>query len=337
MIILMGALRTAHPATFNKQIKHPCPCNKTMQIDWIELKAIGPRLQKDAAVEFMIDAGSPGVIEADEGLALPFAVSHSAHGIDAPESTSLTAAFTAYVPAEAAVLIQVLEKELGKIGWTFAASPYTHSDWTERWKRSIKPVRVTTSGRSIVIKPTWAAVKKRAGDIFIEIDPGMAFGTGGHATTKTCVKALLMLVAKKMLTPRDSAFLDVGTGTGILAIASIKLGMKKAAGIDIDPEAIRVARENVRLNKTRVTLSNKPLEAVRGRFICVAANILGCELHRLGPALAAKTLDKGFLILSGLLLYEREGLLKAYAALGFKMIKTYTVGEWATLVLVKKI
>lgn len=307
-----------------------------MQKNWIELKAIGPRLQKDAAVELMVDAGSPGVIEADEGLPLPFAVSHSAHGIDAPESHSVTAAFTAYVPVEAAALVPGLEKELGKLGWTFAASPYTHSDWTERWKRSIRPVRVTTVGRSIVIKPTWRTVKKRAGDIFIEIDPGMAFGTGGHATTKTCVKALLMLVAKKLLKPRDATFLDVGTGTGILAIAAMKLGMKKATGIDIDPEAIRVSRENTRLNKTRVTLSVKPLEVIRGRYICVAANILGCELHRLAPALAAKTLDNGFLILSGLLVHEADGLLKAYAGLGLKMVKVYTVGEWATLVLVKK-
>jgi len=307
-----------------------------MQRDWIEIKAVGPRPQKDAVIELMVDAGSPGVVEADESLPLPFAVSHSADGIDAPESASVTSAFTAYIPVEAAVLVVELERKLGQLGWSFTSSPYIHSDWTARWKKSIKPVRVTTSGRSIVIKPTWRTVKKRAGDIFIEIDPGMAFGTGSHATTKTCIKALLMLVNKKMLRPRDAAFLDVGTGTGILAIAAMKLGMKKAVGIDIDPEATRVARENTKLNKTRVTLSVKPLESIRGRFICVAANILGCELHRLGPALAAKTLDRGFLILSGLLAHEREGLIDAYAALGFKMIKVYTSGEWATLVLVKR-
>ncbi|OGQ50791.1 MAG: hypothetical protein A3J24_01605 [Deltaproteobacteria bacterium RIFCSPLOWO2_02_FULL_53_8] len=309
--------------------------DKPMQKDWIELKACGPRQQKDGAVELMVDAGSPGVIEADEGLPLPFAVSHSADGIDAPESTSLTAAFTAYIPIEAEASIPTLKKELARLGWTFVSSPYKHSDWTERWKRSIRPVRVTVLGRSIVIKPTWRGVKKRPGDIFIEIDPGMAFGTGGHATTKTCVKALLMLVNKKLLRPRDAVFLDVGTGTGILAIAAMKLGMKKAVGIDIDPEATRVARENIKLNKTRVTLSIKPLEAIRGRYRCVAANILGCELHRLAPALAAKTASGGFLILSGLLVHEAEGLLKVYAGLGLKMIKGYSVGEWATLVLAK--
>ncbi|MBI5887036.1 MAG: 50S ribosomal protein L11 methyltransferase [Deltaproteobacteria bacterium] len=308
-----------------------------MQRDWIEVKAVGPRLQKDAAVWVLVEAGSPGVVEADDGLPLPFAVSHSALGVDAPESMSADAAFTAYLPVESAAALPVLGESLRRFGWSISCAPYAHSDWAERWKRSIRPVRITVCGRSIVIKPTWRTVKKRPRDIVIEIDPGMAFGTGSHATTKTCLKAMLMLIGKKIIKPRKSAFLDVGTGTGILAIAAVKLGFIKAAGTDIDPEAIRVARENIRLNKATVSLSTKPLEAVRGGFGCVAANILGNDLHRLGPALAAKTAAGGFIILSGLLVHERAGLIEAYAALGFKKVKTYLSGEWATLVLVKRV
>ncbi|MBI5562524.1 MAG: 50S ribosomal protein L11 methyltransferase [Deltaproteobacteria bacterium] len=306
-----------------------------MQKDWIEIRASGPRPAKDEAVALLVAAGSPGVVEADEGLPLPFAVSHSAGGIDAPESGRAEASLTGYIPNPSSSALNALRKGLQGIGWAAKSAPYAHSDWSSKWRKGLKPARVSSGERSIVVKPAWRNVKKRKGEAVIEIDPGMAFGTGSHATTKTCLKALLTLVAAGAVRPRSSTLLDVGTGTGVLAIAGVKLGMKKAVGLDIDPDAIAAARANARLNATRVALSMRAVEETRGRYSLVFANILGNELLRLAPALADRTMPGGYLILSGMLKTEQEAVTPAFVALGFERFKKYSSGEWATLVLVK--
>src|SRR3989304_4102674 len=207
----------------------------------------------------------------------------------------------AYLPLGEEGKLKAIRAQLGRIGWRLKTSALKETDWSQKWKKGLRPIRVTYKGASIVIKPTWKKSAKRPGEKIIEIDPGMAFGTGGHATTKMCLKAILRLVKDKLLPPaHDNDILDVGTGTGVLAIAAMKLGFRKAVGIDIDRVAVDVAKKNARDNRAKVTLSARPVETIRGRFSLVAANILAGELIRLSPPIKDRGRPGGWLILSGI-------------------------------------
>jgi ribosomal protein L11 methyltransferase len=317
--------------------------------DWIEITATGPRKKGEEATAVLIGAGSPGVLEVDGGTsAVGKLLSHSAWGPkepgyepgvepgaqagkDAPLSPK--ASFKAYLPADKPEKIEPLRKDLKRLGWSFSTEFFKDRDWSVKWRTGLKPVHVTSGGSSIIIKPTWCAAAKRPGDIVIEIDPGMAFGTGSHATTKMCLKAIKALLdSKKGL---RTSLLDVGTGTGVLAIAAKKLKVKKAVGTDIDAVALKVARKNLRLNRAAVTLSARPVEKVPGLFSIVVANILAGELIRLSPALFSKVMPGGALVLSGILKEEAGRVKEAFCATGLRHSKTYLAGEWAALVFSK--
>ncbi len=309
--------------------------------EWIEIKAAGPRSGKDAATLALIEAGSPGVEEIeDRPSAVGTLVSYSLWEGELPaftESASPDAVLKAYLPQKDAGLVRQLDERLRDLGWTLATSDYKDRDWSHSWRASIKTVKVTCKGVSVIVKPTWKTVTKKKGDILIEIDPGMAFGTGGHATTRMCLKAVTTLLLGSDRKRLLSGMLDVGTGTGLLAIAAKKLGVKKAVGTEIDPVAAMVARKNARMNKAVVLMTLKPLEKIRGSFPLVAANILAGDLMRMSTDLSAKVADNGFLILSGILVHERETVKNAFKAHGFKEFKDYTSGEWAATIIKKAV
>jgi len=131
--------------------------------------------------------------------------------------------------------------------------------------------------------------------------------------------------------------MDVGTGSGILAITAARLGADKVVGLDIDPEALKVARENVILNNVsrKVTITAKSLEKIKSRFFVIFANIIAEELIKIAHLLKAKLEHNGFLILSGILQEIAEEVEVVYKKLGFRLFKTYTKGEWVCLVLRK--
>lgn len=305
---------------------------------WIEVKAAGPAETKDAAAALLIGAGSSGVIEGSftrpdsdvlvsasewEGKNAEIELFGSAGPMDQVE---LTAYLPKGTPSEG------LDRGLKKLGWGLTLSVYKDADWSEKWKVGVRPVRVSFGGRSILVKPTWSRAEPGPRDVVVEIDPGMAFGTGSHETTKMCLRAILRLLSSKGMCPGDMSLLDVGTGTGVLAIAAVKLGIGRAVGVDIDPVALRVARKNARLNNTDVTISRKSVEGIRGRFSIVAANILSGELTRLAPVLIKKIKPGGWLILSGVLRSEGERLTKLFASLGLETRRGYASGDWAALV-----
>jgi ribosomal protein L11 methyltransferase len=191
-------------------------------------------------------------------------------------------------------------------------------------------------GEGIVVKPTWEPYEPSSGEIIIDIDPGMAFGTGTHATTKLCLESISSIFKRKA--PYAAAnqpvrVLDVGTGSGILAIAAVKLGAYEVVGVDIDPEAVVVALENASLNRveTNLHLSTTPLGQISGTFDIVVANILAEELVRLAPQLVAKVSPGGCLLLSGILL-ERESLvLDGFASSGLQLLATAHEGDWSCI------
>lgn len=180
-----------------------------------------------------------------------------------------------------------------------------NEDWAEGWKQHFSAVRI---GRRLVVKPTWEVFAREGDEVVIELDPGMAFGTGTHGTTRLCLEAVAALFEERV----RCRVLDVGTGSGILAIAAAALGAERVLACDIDADACAITAENARLNHVsdRVEVSEAPLEALEGGFDLVLANILAEENIRLGDELVARVAPGGALVLSGILI-EKEPLVRA--------------------------
>lgn len=204
-----------------------------------------------------------------------------------------------------------------------------YENWAESWKRNFPVQRI---GRRIIIKPSWRTHRARNGQAVIELDPGMSFGTGQHATTRFCLKMIERLAA-----PARS-LLDVGTGSGILSIAAAKLGCSPICAVDNDPIAVRIARENARLNGTRFPIRVAALQELitAKENDIVAANILADVLLAYRRKLAALVAEDGFLILAGILTREAPQVRRAFTSLRFKVVACETKGNWTGLVLSKK-
>jgi ribosomal protein L11 methyltransferase len=176
------------------------------------------------------------------------------------------------------------------------AFPVRTEDWAEGWKQHFGSVRI---GSRLVVQPTWEEACHAADDVVVRIDPGMAFGTGTHGTTRLCLEAIAAAFEE---TPPASV-LDVGTGSGILAIAAAALGAARVLACDIDPEACRITRENADLNGVaqKLEVTDAPLDVLEGEFDLVVANILAEENIRLASSLVNRLAPGGKLILSGIL------------------------------------
>ncbi len=208
-------------------------------------------------------------------------------------------------------------------------------DWAHAWKEHYKPLRI---GRRVLLTPAWEEPEALPDDVVVRLEPGMAFGTGLHPTTRLCVAAL-----EKWVRPGD-AFLDIGTGSGVLAIAAAKLGALPVWATDIDPLAVRVAKENALLNG--ITLAHDGLFIEQGsvpgkqagRFQVITANILAEVLIGLFECaydnipLAEPLAPGGHLILSGILEEKAESVLAAAANHGLTEVERRQEGDWVALV-----
>jgi ribosomal protein L11 methyltransferase len=220
---------------------------------------------------------------------------------------------SAFVPGLEAVLPEVL--------------PVRQEDWAEGWKQHFSAVRI---GRRLVVKPSWEEFAAAAGDAVVNLDPGMAFGTGTHGTTRLCLEALAALFDGPS-PPR--CVLDVGTGSGILAIAAAALGARRALACDIDAEACRIAGENAALNGVgdRVEVTLEPLSALSGGYDLVLANILAEENVRLATELVDRVAPGGALILSGILQEKEALVVEAFAAFPLAGPEITRREEWSCL------
>jgi ribosomal protein L11 methyltransferase len=207
-------------------------------------------------------------------------------------------------------------------------------DWANDWKKHFKPLRI---GRRLVVKPTWEEFAIAPGDIILEVDPGMAFGTGAHPTTRLCLEALEQIFDNTgpfydPTAARPVAVLDVGAGSGILGIAAAKLGAGRIVAIDIDPEAVLVAEGNIRMNMVAaVESSTTPLELVTGSFDIVLANILAGDLVRMSVALVDRLRSGGILILSGILAEQEDSVLCGFADSHLSQPTVTRMGEWSCI------
>jgi ribosomal protein L11 methyltransferase len=200
-------------------------------------------------------------------------------------------------------------------------------DWSQSWKSLIRSVEV---GR-LWVGPPWLVAEAPPSRTRIVIEPKMAFGTGDHPTTSLCLSA----VDAYLRTHPGATVLDVGTGTGVLAIAARLLGAERAVGVDNDPMSVELAQENASANGVpEVELSGKTLEQLEGTFDLVVANILANTLIELAPAIAARV--KHRLILAGVLVPQQERVEQAYLAQGLCCAGSKVQGEWIRIDLEKR-
>ncbi len=201
-------------------------------------------------------------------------------------------------------------------------------DWADRWKAYFKPLRV---GRRFLVCPTWDNSEPGAGDRVILMDPGRAFGTGHHETTRLCLEWLEDWTESNR--PDTMSLLDLGTGSGILAMAGALLGFGRVLAVDNDEEAVEVARENLRVNglEGRIVLSVGSVGELEERFDVVAANLQANPLIEMAHALSERLQPGGMLVLSGILVEQGESVRSAYEEAGLLFVERRSAGEWCLL------
>jgi ribosomal protein L11 methyltransferase len=248
------------------------------------------------------------------------------------EDGNLLRTYIAAPVGEPDAFVHDTQRQLSAIGGapiTVAWEWRAHEDWSERWKRGLGPRRV---GTRMIVTPTWRRPDARAGDIVLAIDPEMAFGTGEHATTR----AALRLLERALI--EGASVLDIGTGSGILAIAAARLGAATVDAAEYDAEALPYAEANmlrngavpaVRLHHTLV--DDHYLTVRRGRYDVIVANVLSSVLRPLLVPLRCALRPGGALVLGGILVAEADAMREAALAAGLQVIEEDVEDEWWTV------
>jgi ribosomal protein L11 methyltransferase len=270
-------------------------------IDWLEVRVAGPS-ELAAQAELSLQSHRlPGWV--DESLDTGFA-------------------YLVYLAQEPGwqERLEALRQELASYSLTVTVGGQVKDeDWAENWKRFYHPMRV---GRSLVICPSWEEYTGDDQRHRVILDPGSAFGTGYHPTTRLCLELLEKVEA--------GSYLDVGTGSGILAIAAHKLGAGPIVAVDNDPVAVKVARENLALNQVpaQVELSEGP---PAGSYRVVTANLVAAVLIELAEALSNSLAPSGQLICGGIIEPRAEETLRALTAAGLDLVEQVQQEDWVSL------
>lgn len=233
-------------------------------------------------------------------------------------------------------LDQILEyireklKELAEMGIDIGSgnvlsAPVYEQDWANEWKKYYKTTKL---GQRIIIKPTWEDYIPKSEEVVVELDPGMAFGTGTHETTMMCVEAL-----EKYLKPEDEV-IDIGTGSGILAITASKLGARKVIGVDLDEVAVDAARENVSVNSiTNVDiLHGNLIDVIQGQADVIVANIIADIVIYLSGVIKPLMKENGLFIASGVINDRKNDVVAAIEKNGLQIVEARQLGEWVAIV-----
>ncbi|HBG7319968.1 TPA: 50S ribosomal protein L11 methyltransferase [Clostridioides difficile] len=200
------------------------------------------------------------------------------------------------------------------------------ADWANAWKAYYKPTKV---GQRVVVKPTWEDYAMQEGDLIIELDPGMAFGTGTHETTSMCIRELEKYVNK------DSKVFDIGCGSGILAIAAAKLGAKEVVAVDLDEVAVKVAKENVLENKVEKSVSvmhGNLTDVIKDKADVIVANIIADIIKILAKDVQNFMKEDAIFISSGIILDKVEEVKESLIENGFEIVEVQKLGEWSAIV-----
>ena len=284
---------------------------------WVRVSVETSRESEDALSNLLLEMGSGGVQVEDDN--------------------SDRVSVTAYFPpddmiGERVSKITALLQSLREMSMDVGAGRVTmesvdEQDWSENWKEFFKPLPI---GERILVHPSWEGVSEfPSRDVLIQIEPGMAFGTGGHSTTKLCLE-LLESVLKG-----GERVADVGAGSGILSIAAVKLGAREVVAVDVDERAIVVARENSQRNNVdeRIhIICGEGLGAVKGKYDVIVSNISTKIILSMIPDFSAHLNDGGKLIVSGILGREVPEARNRLENSGFMMLETRCDEEWVGIV-----
>jgi ribosomal protein L11 methyltransferase len=283
---------------------------------WIALSVEVSDEIAEAVANFLVEQGAPGVLT-ETGAAVA--------RVEAPFPTAMR---TQVVAALERYLASLGEIAPAARGATLDVRAIPEVDWDALWRRYHRPVRV---GRRLLVAPPWDVPPANGREVLV-VEPGMAFGTGQHATTRACLEAIESALEAG---PVGSA-LDVGTGSGLLALALARLGVGCVVALDVDPLVVPLARANLARNGAgRVVVLAGPLAAVRGRFDFVVANLLADAVVAEAGALARAVAAGGRLVLSGLLADQLPAVHAAYP--GWRVAETRAEDAWRTLTLVREV
>ncbi|RJX29090.1 MAG: methyltransferase domain-containing protein [Desulfarculus sp.] len=287
---------------------------------WLEVLLSAPLAQAEAAADYLTALSGRGVqlSAAPEEAGQEQVRAFLAAG---PELAQQKAQVQAYARELAALAPP------GAVTVSFRALP--PEDWSLNWKKHFHPRLVA---RRIIVAPPWEPASPAEGQVVIVIDPGQAFGTGQHESTQLVLRRIERLADQGHLPGR---VLDVGCGSGILALAALRLGAASALAIDIDPQAVEAARANARLNGLSQGLEANltPLDQIGERFPLVLANLTAKDLMELAGPLAARLAPGGELVASGLLVEQIGPVRQAFAGLGLSLVEQDSLAGWAALVL----
>lgn len=309
-------------------------------MDWMKLTVLTTTIGSEIVSQMLIDAGSQGTIIEDkndvqmnqrpegqwdiidEEIARRIGDDVKVSGFYPMDNRATDT--LAFVKERARELTSIAPGiELGKL--TVSMSSIDDEDWAESWKSQYKPFRL---GKHIVIRPGWEAYDAEPDDKVVTIDPGMAFGTGTHETTGMCVS----LVEEYVKSGMD--VIDVGTGTGILAIAAAHMGAKHVLASDIDPMAVRVARENIEINGFSHVIEAKEgdlLEACESDANVVIANIIADVIIHICAPVRALIREGGVFICSGIAREREDEVIEAIRKAGYGKLDIRNDGEWTAI------
>jgi ribosomal protein L11 methyltransferase len=306
---------------------------------WLELSVAADHEAVEAVSEILSRA-APG------GTSVEPAFELVEEGLVARVDLARPALVRAYLPLldPAAVRAAVVraERELGHLQ-AFGLRPIGdltarvvhEADWANAWKAHFPVLRI---GRRIVIRPTWRRHRRQPGDLILALDPGMAFGTGLHPTTRLCLAALESLADRGVLGSGaadggPARVLDVGSGSGILSIAAAKLGARSVLAVDVDPIAVEASAANARRNRLARVIRAREGSAPSGEgpFDVVLANLIASLLITLADGLVADLRPGGTLLASGIFENREADVVAAFEARGLVVAQRWSEGDWVAL------
>lgn len=292
----------------------------------------------EAVASILMEAGAGG-IEIDDPSIWQEEVGTNHYGELYPELTPISpdapVKVIAYLAGDCrmAEVIKVIgERVLALEDLGLDASPgmistelLVESDWAHSWKGFYHTQRV---GEHLVIKPTWESYIPQPGDVVLELDPGMAFGTGDHETTRLCLEQL-----EKLMRP-GSVVYDIGTGSGILALAAAKLGAAKVIACDLDPVAVSVARGNIAhmgLDE-RISVQDGSIDSIKGQADLIIANIIADVILEILPIVVDRLAKGGYFIAGGIIRERRDEIADALKTCDLTLAVEAKEGDWVSLV-----
>lgn len=305
-------------------------------MQWIEVNVQVTHEAVEVVADILTAAGTSGVAIEDPQLINNLRNSGTWELCDIPEqeNTEIVTVSAYYADDEKLQdRLKQIESELAAVEERIGSFRFgnirfrslSEKDWANEWKQYF---HVTHVGESLVIKPSWEEYTPKEGEHVIKIDPGMAFGTGTHHTTNMCMARL-----EKVLTPNAEVF-DVGTGSGILAIAAALLGAKSVKAVDIDAVAVRVARENIADNGLEDKIEVKEgdlLRGTEGQADVIIANIIADIIIMLLKDIPGKLKDDGIFLASGIISDRRADVEVAAAEVGMKVDHVDEKGGWVVM------